>query len=272
MFIIGDFARIGRVSVRMLRHYDAIGLLRPAHIEPSNGYRFYHASQFSQLNRVLALKGLGFSLEQVKNFIDEGVEIKQLYGMLRLRQAELETEIATKQLQLAQVQVRVSIIEKENSMLTNEVIIKNIPATRVVQLTEVASSFAPEDIGPVIGPLFGKLGQVLHQAKVEPVGPGVALYEALDDGVMVTAAIPVPNDVHTKEAIAGAEVADLPAIDAATTIFHGSLDTADEMLQGLARWIEAHGYRPCGLPREVSLECEGPQEEWVTEIQVQVTQ
>ena len=59
MFSIGDFARHGRVSVRMLRHYDALGLLRPAHVDPVTGYRSYRAAQLSRLNRIVALKELG---------------------------------------------------------------------------------------------------------------------------------------------------------------------------------------------------------------------
>ena len=55
MFSIGDFASHGRVSVRMLRHYDAIGLLRPAYVDPATGYRSYRAGQLGRLNRVVAL-------------------------------------------------------------------------------------------------------------------------------------------------------------------------------------------------------------------------
>jgi DNA-binding transcriptional MerR regulator len=65
MFSIGEFARHGRVSVRMLRHYDAIGLLRPATVDPASGYRFYEAGQLADLNRLVALKDLGFSLQQL---------------------------------------------------------------------------------------------------------------------------------------------------------------------------------------------------------------
>ena len=52
MFTIGDFARHGRVSARMLRHYDAIGLLRPAHTDPYSGYRYYTAAQLARRGEV----------------------------------------------------------------------------------------------------------------------------------------------------------------------------------------------------------------------------
>jgi DNA-binding transcriptional MerR regulator len=72
MFSIGEFARHGRVSVRMLRHYDAIGLLRPACVDPASGYRFYQASQLAELNRLVALKELGFTLQQVQAISTRG--------------------------------------------------------------------------------------------------------------------------------------------------------------------------------------------------------
>src|SRR6266545_2388046 len=86
MFSIGDFARHGRVSVRMLRHYDAIGLLRPAHVDRVTGYRSYEARQLSRLNRIVALKDLGFTLQQTRANLDDNVQIKRIPG---IRAAEL---------------------------------------------------------------------------------------------------------------------------------------------------------------------------------------
>ena len=93
MFSIGDFASHGRVSVRMLRHYDAIGLLRPAHVDPATGYRSYEAAQLARLNRVVALKELGFTLTEVQSIVDDEVGPEELRGMLRLRRTELRSRI-----------------------------------------------------------------------------------------------------------------------------------------------------------------------------------
>jgi DNA-binding transcriptional MerR regulator len=82
MFTIGDFARHGRVSVRMLRHYDATGLLRPDHVDPASGYRYYTAVQLARLNRITALKDLGCTLQQVQDIVDEKVSAEQLRGTL----------------------------------------------------------------------------------------------------------------------------------------------------------------------------------------------
>src|ERR1700720_772036 len=106
MFSIGDFASYGRVSVRMLRHYDAIGLLRPASVDQETGYRSYEAGQLSQLNRIVALKELGFTLQRVQSILDDKVSVEELRGMLRLRQAELQAQITVDRAGLAQVEAR----------------------------------------------------------------------------------------------------------------------------------------------------------------------
>lgn len=118
MFTIGDFARHGRVSVRMLRHYDRLGLLRPAAVDPATGYRSYEAAQLSRLNRIVALKDLGFTLERVRSILDEEVDAGELRGMLRLRRAELEEQVRLDTARLTQVEARLSVIEREGAMPT----------------------------------------------------------------------------------------------------------------------------------------------------------
>ncbi len=106
MFSIGEFARHGRISVRMLRHYDAIGLLRPACVDPVSGYRFYQASQLAELNRVIALKDLGFTLQQVQAILAEKVTAAELRGMLKLRRAEIHAQIEAETARLGRVVAR----------------------------------------------------------------------------------------------------------------------------------------------------------------------
>ena len=264
MFSIGDFARHGRVSVRMLRHYDAIGLLRPARVDPHSGYRGYEAAQLSRLNRVVALKDLGFTLEQVASIIDEKVGIDELRGMLRLRHAELQSRLAADKARLAAVEARLRSIETEGAMPVQDVQVKKVPPMRVAEVTGVAADFEPGSIGPVIGPLYEELFGHLKSAGVEPVGPGVAYYEAAPDGgIVVHAACPV--NVETVE---GAKVVDLPGIDrAATIVHHGEMDNVLSTVQTLATWIEENGHTSAGYNREVYLEAMGDRSTWVTELQ-----
>ena len=267
MFTIGEFARHGRVSVRMLRHYDATGLLRPARVDAASGYRFYTAGQLARLNRIIALKDLGFSLDQVRVMLDEQVSAEQLRGMLRLRQAELQSRLSADRARLAQVEVRLQIIEKEGAMPADDIQVKQIPAVRVAELTAIAASLEPASITPVIQPLYAELGGRLGRAGVTPAGPAIAYYEDGPDGdtVVVHATLPVNAEPADGQDF---EIVDLPAIEQAATVVHrGSMDSVMSTIQVLAGWIEDNGYRASGYPREFYLECPDDQAQWVTELQ-----
>ena len=125
MFAIGEFARHGRVSVRMLRHYDAIGLLRPAYVDPTTGYRSYTAGQFADLNRIVALKDLGFGLEQVRTMIADEISPAELRALLTIRRAELESTVAESYARLAQVESRPRGITGD--LPAADVVIKELP-------------------------------------------------------------------------------------------------------------------------------------------------
>ncbi|WP_406146758.1 MerR family transcriptional regulator [Streptomyces sp. NBC_01012] len=270
MFTIGDFARHGRVSARMLRHYDAIGLLRPDRTDPDTGYRYYGAAQLARLNRVIALKDLGFTLQQVRAVLDERVDADELRGMLRLRRAELEATMAAAAARLAQVEARLRSIESEGHMPENDVIVKTVPAVRIAELTATAGSYQPQDITPVIGPLYERLFTLLAAAGVSPSGPCVARYEddpAGDDAVTVHAGVTVEAPAGPL-GDTGFTAVELPAFEAATIVHRGSMDHVLATEQILARWLDDHGRRPAGYAREVSLECPDDRAKWVTELQL----
>jgi len=275
MFSIGDFAAIGRVSVRMLRHYDAVGVLRPASVDPSSGYRYYHADQFRRLNRVIALKDLGFTLQQVRDILDDKVSVEELRGMLRMRRAQLEAQLSADAVRLASVEARLRIIEREGTMDTEDVVRKPVPPVRVAELSGVAASYEGEDIAPVIQPLYRQLMERLGAAGVEVAGPPVAYYVKAGgestEAVVVHAAAPVRV---TGTAGYAFDIVDLPGIESAATIIHrGSMDNADQSMQILARWIDDNGFRMGGYAREVCLEFDPDDpDKWVHELQVALVQ
>jgi DNA-binding transcriptional MerR regulator len=270
MFTIGDFARHGRVSVRMLRHYDAVGLLRPARVDPYSGYRHYEAGQLARLNRVIALKDLGFTLDQVRSILDERVGPEELRGMLRLRQAELESAVSEAAARLARVGARLRAIESEGHMSTLEVVVKSVPGVRLAELTGVAAGFGPGEIGPVIAPLYQELCARLEAAGVTGFGPGIAHYEdapAGDGSIVVHAGMTLPAGVTAPD-VPDVEIVDLPGIErAATVVHHGAMDDLLPTVQTLATWIDSNGYRSAGYSRELYLECPEDPAQWVTEIQ-----
>jgi DNA-binding transcriptional MerR regulator len=277
MFSIGEFAGLGRVSVRMLRHYDAIGLLRPAHVDPASGYRYYTAAQLSLLNRVIALKDLGFTLQQVQTMIDEKVDVGELRGMLRLRRAQLAAQLADDTDRLARVDARLRMIETEGRMDTGDVILKSIPAIRVVELSAPASSYDGPDITAALSPLYPQLMERMEAAGVRMTGAPLAYYLPAptgpdDESITVHAAFPFGGE---PPADPGFDVVDLPPIPhAATLLHHGSMSEAFRTGQLIANWIDENGYRAVGpgYAREIYLDCPPLEfDNWVTEMQVAVS-
>jgi DNA-binding transcriptional MerR regulator len=94
---IGEYARVGQVSIATLRYYDQCGLLKPMVLDPDTGYRYYSLDQLPRLNRILALKELGFPLERIAQLLEEDLPLEQLQGMLTLKQAQTQQMIETEE-------------------------------------------------------------------------------------------------------------------------------------------------------------------------------
>src|SRR5215831_446298 len=135
MYGIGLVARLAQVSVRTLRHYDNLGLLKPSHVDPLTGYRYYAPGQVLRLHRILVLRDLGVPLSQIGQLVNDHVTVEQLRGILRLRQAEARARLDAQAEQLMRVEIRLAQLE-ERSMAAYEVIVKKLDPMRVVALTE----------------------------------------------------------------------------------------------------------------------------------------
>jgi DNA-binding transcriptional MerR regulator len=252
----------------MLRHYDAIGLLRPACVDPVSGYRSYEASQLAELNRVIALKDLGFTLEQVRTVLAEKVSAEELRGMLKLRRAEVHAQIEADTARLARIEARLRTIEEEDQAPLDGVVIKRLAPVRVAELTGRATGYQPEAITPVIQPLYCDLWQHMASVGVAAAGPALAYYEDAPEGgsaIVVHAAAPI---AVTPEPGQRFSVVELGEVERAAVVIHrGPMDDVLRTGQGLARWIDANGYGSSGYVREVTLEWSPDPRQWVTELQ-----
>ena len=270
MLTIGDFARLGGVSVRMLRHYDATGLLQPARVDPASGYRYYAVDQLNRLNRLLALKDLGFTLDRVRTVLDDEVSPDELRGMLRLRRAELAEQIAADAARLARVEARLRAIEKEHTMDTltdKDFEVGPVTGHRLVTLTATVDDLS--DVGPVVGPLFERVAGAVGAAGGAPSGPAVAQYSVGDDGG-VELLVGLPWDGETSPAItdAGARVVDLPPLPScARTTYRGPMTGIGEAWARFVRTLDEAGWALDGPCREVYLHTpfDDP-DAWVTEL------
>jgi len=131
MFRIGDFSKIARVSARLLRFYDEIGLFTPAHADPQTGYRYYTVGQLAQLNRILVLKDLGFNLDQVRDILSSNVSAAELRNMLLLRRNDVELTLAAESHRLRHIETRIAQLESDGAE----------PARRILSLRRTVPSF-----------------------------------------------------------------------------------------------------------------------------------
>src|SRR5262245_36617998 len=116
MFRIGDFSRIARVSARLLRFYEEIGLFAPAHADPQTGYRYYKASQLAELSRIVVLKELGFSLEQIRGILQARVDAAELRSMLLARRNEVVQTLEAESQRLRHIETRIAQIEAQGKL------------------------------------------------------------------------------------------------------------------------------------------------------------
>src|SRR5262245_58884606 len=137
MIKIGEFSKLVQVPVPTLRYYDQVGLLKPVAVDRFTGYRYYSASQLPRLHRILALKGLGFSLEQIATVLTEGLSPEQMRGMLRLRHAQISQQLADMQSQLTEVEMRLQRIEREEQIATYDVILKRVEPLLVASVRAI---------------------------------------------------------------------------------------------------------------------------------------
>src|SRR5260221_10951886 len=147
MIKIGEFSKLVQVPVATLRYYDQVGLLKPIEVDRFTGYRYYSASQLPRLHRILALKGLGFSLEQIGTVLAEGLTPEQMRGMLRLRHAQISQQLIDIQSQLVEVELRLRQIEREQTLSTYDVLLKHVEAQLIAYIRAILP--VHNDITPV---------------------------------------------------------------------------------------------------------------------------
>ncbi len=267
MLKIGDFSRLSRVTVKTLRYYDEVGLLAPVQVDTFTGYRYYSASQLPRLNRILALKEFGFSLEQIGQVLNENLSIEQLRGMLRLKRAEAEQKLGEEQGRLARIEARLRQIEQENTMSNYEVVIKKVEPQLVASARGVVPNY--QSVGPLFGELYGHLARF---GAMDSLGGSIWHDESYKEKDVDTEAVAyLKNRVPEAGRV---KVYELPGGTMACVVHNGAYNKLNLAYEAVGKWIEANGYKIAGPGRELYLHATQPvrqdDESYVTEIQFPV--
>ncbi len=273
MLKIGDFSKLSLVSVKALRYYDERGLLKPARVDPSTGYRFYAASQLTRLNRILAMKDMGLDLAQIALLLDQEPTPDQIRGMLWLKQVELHQQLSEGQAQLTRIEAWLQAFEQEAMMPAYDIVIKKVAPLRVAQARGIAPKMEQPALGITLGRLFAEVMETLTQQGATIVGPGMTLYydpDYREQDIDVGACLAFTGELRENGQVKGVE---LPAVETMASVIHrGSFSTMHQAYNAILTWIEANGYHVSGPNRELNLEFEpgGDESTFVTEIQFPV--
>ncbi|RKS76260.1 DNA-binding transcriptional MerR regulator [Actinomadura pelletieri DSM 43383] len=252
MLSIGELARRTGVSVRMLRHYDTVGLVVPERVDPATGYRWYTPSQVGRVNSLVALKELGFTLDQCRALLDDRVSAGRLRGMLRLRQAELERRVQRDRRRLAEVERRLRAIEEGLTMVTGTLHLRPLPALRLAQVSGEVNDTS--EIGAMVSALSETLAARLSAAGTPLVGRGVRTYHGRPDGSKIDVAVGIPLPPGA-DPVAGLELAEVPAENRGAVVTHhrAAGDTLDPWLT-VDVVLEERGLESWGVYRQVHME------------------
>jgi diguanylate cyclase (GGDEF)-like protein len=123
---ISEFAKMNNVTAKMLRHYDEIGLLKPALIDEVTGYRSYKEEQSQYLNWIIILKGLDFSLAQIKEVLSGPVDCGKMINELINKRIEISSALNVQIQKKIEIDKLINILEKEGFRMDKQIDLLNI--------------------------------------------------------------------------------------------------------------------------------------------------
>lgn len=238
MLKIGDFSRLCRISIRMLRHYDSLGLLCPEKTDDFTGYRYYSEAQLPIAARIVALKDMGFGLSAIGEILGQYDDPEALRALLNIKRAAMqeEQEEATQRLRL--LKTAIARLEKDENSMTYNVSLKTIPERYVFSVRQVIPSYDQEGI------LWNLLMKETESLKLLPAENCYSLAIFHDEGYRDS-----DVDVEIQGTLAGryedtehVKFKTVPPIEVASATYRGSYEQLTAVNQAVAAWVRDNGY------------------------------
>jgi DNA-binding transcriptional MerR regulator len=243
---IGRFSKVCRLTVKALRYYDELDLLRPAFVDDTSGYRYYSLAQAAEAYRIARLRALDMPLDDIREVL-RAPNIAAAKACLEAHLARLRGRIQNTQQALTFLQ---DLIDGKETIMSYDVSIQQLSSQAVLSIRMKTSA---KEVGQAAGQAFGELFAYLGRIGVRPVGPPFALYHDED---FREEDLDVEYCVPTEKRAAGAGRAnggELAATTAACTLHVGAYDSIGGAYQAVGEWMQTHGHESAGAPREVYL-------------------
>ena len=238
MLKIGDFSMLSQISIYMLRHYNEIGLLIPAHVDEYTGYRYYTEEQLPVANRIQALKDMGFGLAAIRDILNEYKNDRSLKRYLTIQTAQKQEEIEVLQRQLLLLHTTIKSLNTKSDLPKCNITVKVIPKRKMICYRRIIQTYDQEGI------LWGSLSNEFLKQNVQFATPGhnIAIFHNegyVDQGIDVEVQRTVLGTYQDTE---NAKFKIVEPITVASMTFKGGYNQLKEVNHEIAHWIIENNY------------------------------
>lgn len=238
MLKIGEFSKLSRVSIRMLRHYDETGLLKPAAIDPFTGYRYYSEDQLPIAGRIVALRDMGFGVGTIGEILRDGDGREVLTRCLCAKTAELRTMAAQIERRMRLLEAAGEWLRKDDNAMYYNVSKKSLPERQVASVRMTIPSYDHE------GMLWSVLVSETAGLNLVPDDPcycSVIFYDAeykeadVDVEAQKTVRGSYPDTEHVR-------FRTMPPVTFASVTYKGPYSLIGDANAAVAQWVRDNGY------------------------------
>jgi DNA-binding transcriptional MerR regulator len=242
---IGEFARLGQVTVQTLRYYADLDLLRPIEVDTFTGYRYYRLDQLPELHRILVLKDMGIPLEQIKRLLKDNISPEEMRRILLLKQDEIRSQVQNNLDQLERINIRLHMLEQKTNPSSYEVNIKHVDPIRIVSVRGAVPNYWE------VTPLWMELNEKISQESLQISQPYLTVCHSPEPEIVLQVCAPL---AAVENEHVGGLVSVLPEVKTmAFTTHRGSFSGLINGFTALLQWANDHGFRAIGPDREVYL-------------------
>lgn len=244
MLRIGDFSRLARVTIKTLHHYDEAGLLRPAQVDSHTGYRYYTADQLESLQRILLLKDVGLSLQEIRVCLSTEHAQGGVSALLQEHRERLARGIAADQLRLRRLEALSDDVADRSIKETSAIVLREIPAIDVHAVRERVPSLQGH-----VTSLFEAAESSVAQHRARADASPFLLFHDLewrDQDVEVEVCIPLSS---TRSTLTSRRME--RAAQAACVTYRGAYVQTQSLYDAMLRWLDRSGLQITGPLREV---------------------
>lgn len=242
MLKIGDFSKLSRISIRMLRHYNEIGLLIPADTDEFTGYRYYNEAQLPDACRINELKNMGFSLSTITKILKEYNNPEKMRQYLLVKQSELEEQAEETNKRLLFLKTAIERLRKDGKVMNYNVVLKEIPTRLVASVRKIIPAYDQE------GMLWEILRNETKEQKIVFADPSYSLATYYEEGykehdVDTEIQIAVKGSYKNTEHVIFKTV---PSVQVASATYQGSYDKITQVFEAVANWMKDNSYEIAG--------------------------